>query len=87
MYLGCRTVDAMPIGPADSPREEETYWDNPIQIIRIKININIIELLTNKLTDSITSRNTSFFLYLIPSLLHDTALVMAGGGLGATSNF
>lgn len=33
-----------------------------------------------------TSKNTSFFLYLIPSDLHDTALVTAIGGRGATSN-
>ena len=30
-----------------------------------------------------TSRNTSFFLYLMPSERHDTALVTVAGGLGA----
>ena len=43
-------------------------------------------LLTSRLTDSMTSRNTSFFLYLRPSDLHDTALVTAIGGRGAISN-
>lgn len=33
-----------------------------------------------------TSRNTSFFLYLMPSDLQDTAFVTAGGGLGAVSS-
>ena len=42
---------------------------------------------TNKFTDSITSKKTSFLRYLTPSPLHETALVKATGGLGApTSN-
>lgn len=40
--------------------------------------------ITNKLTDSMTSKNTSFFLYLMPCPLHDTAFVKASGGRGAT---
>ena len=35
--------------------------------------------LTRTLTDSITSRNTSFLRYLTPSFLQDTALVTAAG--------
>mmetsp|Transcript_27381 Transcript_27381/g.74055 ORF Transcript_27381/g.74055 Transcript_27381/m.74055 type:complete len:220 (-) Transcript_27381:745-1404(-) len=42
-------------------------------------------LLTSKLMDSTASRNTSFFLCLIPSLRHDTALVTAIGGFTCTS--
>lgn len=42
--------------------------------------------LTSKLTDSITSKNTSFFLYLIPSDLQDTAFVTAIGIRGWISN-
>ena len=42
--------------------------------------------LTKRFTDSITSRNTSFFLYLTPSDLQETALVTAIGGRGATSS-
>lgn len=42
--------------------------------------------LTNKLTDSITSKKTSFFRYFKPSVRHDTAFVTAGGGRGAASN-
>ena len=38
--------------------------------------------LTSRLTDSMTSRNTSFFLYLIPSERQDTALVTVAGGRG-----
>lgn len=38
---------------------------------------------TRRLTDSMTSRKTSFFLYLMPSDLQDTALVTVAGGLGA----
>ena len=34
-----------------------------------------------------TSKKTSFFLYLIDSDLQDTAFVRAGGGFGATSSF
>ena len=34
-------------------------------------------------TDSMTSKKTSFFLYLIPSGLQETAFVTAGGGLKA----
>ena len=42
---------------------------------------------TNKFTDSITSKKTSFLRYLTPSPLQDTAFVKATGGLGApTSN-
>ncbi len=41
-------------------------------------------LLTSRLTLSTTSRNTSFFLYLMPSLRHETAFVTAIGGLTAT---
>ena len=37
------------------------------------------------LTDSMTSRKTSFFLYSMPSGLQDTAVVRVEGGLGATS--
>ncbi|BAS73914.1 Os01g0703800 [Oryza sativa Japonica Group] len=37
------------------------------------------------LTLSTTSKNTSFFLYRIPSLRHDTAFVTAIGGLCDTS--
>ena len=38
-------------------------------------------------TLSMTSKNTSFFLYLIPSgSLQETALVTAGGGLGAPTS-
>ena len=40
-------------------------------------------VLTRRLTDSITSKNTSFFRYLMPSERHDTALVTVAGGLGA----
>ena len=44
-------------------------------------------VLTSRLTDSMTSMKTSFFLYLIPSDRHDTALVTVAGGRGApTSN-
>jgi hypothetical protein len=39
--------------------------------------------LTSRLTLSTTSRNTSFFLCLIPSFRQDTAFVSAVGGLGA----
>ena len=42
--------------------------------------------LTNRFTDSTTSRNTSFLLYLILSALQCTALVTAGGGRGAISS-
>lgn len=38
---------------------------------------------TRRLTDSMTSRKTSFFLYLMPSDLQETALVTVAGGLGA----
>jgi hypothetical protein len=41
--------------------------------------------LTSKLTLSTTSKNTSFFRYLIPSDLHDTAFVTATGGLTTSS--
>lgn len=42
---------------------------------------------TKRLTDSITSRKTSFLRYFTPSPLHETAFVKATGGLGApTSN-
>lgn len=37
-------------------------------------------LLAKRLIDSITSRNTSFLRYLIPSDLHETAFVTAVGG-------
>lgn len=37
-------------------------------------------LLTSKLTDSMTSRKTSFLRYRIPSDRHETALVTAMGG-------
>lgn len=44
-------------------------------------------VLTRRLTDSMTSMKTSFFLYLMPSERHDTALVTVAGGRGApTSN-
>ena len=46
----------------------------------------IVYVITNKLTDSMTSKKTSFFLYLMPCPLHDTALVKASGGRGATSS-
>ena len=46
----------------------------------------IFNILTNRFTDSMTSRKTSFFLYLMPSDRHDTALVTAMGGRGATSS-
>ena len=36
-------------------------------------------VLTNTLTDSMTSRNTSFLRYLTPSFLQDTAFVTAAG--------
>lgn len=35
--------------------------------------------LTSRLTDSMTSMKTSFFLYLMPSERQDTALVTVGG--------
>lgn len=38
---------------------------------------------TRRLTDSMTSRKTSFFLYLMPSDLQETALVTVAGGRGA----
>lgn len=38
---------------------------------------------TRRFTDSMTSRKTSFFLYLIPSDLQETALVTVAGGRGA----
>lgn len=38
---------------------------------------------TKRLTASMTSRNTSFFRYLMPSERQDTALVTVAGGLGA----
>ncbi len=41
-------------------------------------------LLTSRFTLSTTSKNTSFFLYRIPSLRHDTALVTAIGGRACT---
>ena len=41
---------------------------------------------TSKLTDSITSRKTSFLRYLTPSPLHETAFVNATGGLGAPTS-
>ena len=51
------------------------------------LNGGTLQVHTSKFTDSMTSRNTSFFLYLIPSERQDTALVTAIGGLGATSSF
>lgn len=42
--------------------------------------------LTSKFTLSTTSKNTSFFLYLIPSDRHETAFVTAIGGLACVSN-
>lgn len=46
-----------------------------------------IIVLTSRFTDSMTSMKTSFFLYLMPSDRHDTALVTVAGGRGApTSN-
>ena len=45
-----------------------------------------IHLPAKRFTDSITSRNTSFFRYFTPSVRHDTAFVTAGGGLGAISS-
>ena len=44
------------------------------------------DLHTSRLTDSMTSRNTSFLRYLIPSPLQDTAFVRATGGLGAPTS-
>ena len=44
-------------------------------------------LLTSKFTLSTTSKKTSFFLYLIPSLRQETALVTAIGGFTATCGF
>lgn len=44
------------------------------------------EILTSILTDSITSRNTSFLRYFRPSDLHETAFVTAIGGRGAISS-
>ena len=41
-------------------------------------------LLTKRLTLSTTSKKTSFFLYLMPSLRHETALVTAIGGRACT---
>ena len=43
-------------------------------------------LLTSRLTDSTTSRKTSSLRYLMPSFLQETALVTAGGGLGAITS-
>ena len=64
--------------------------------VAICINLNkmgaqsLFELLekgrTKRLTLSITSRKTSFFLYLIPSDRHETALVTAIGGRTCTSS-
>mmetsp|Transcript_28823 Transcript_28823/g.73509 ORF Transcript_28823/g.73509 Transcript_28823/m.73509 type:complete len:285 (-) Transcript_28823:647-1501(-) len=42
-------------------------------------------LLTSRCTDSTASKNTSFFLCLMPSTRHDTALVTAMGGFTADS--
>ena len=39
-----------------------------------------------RFTDSITSRNTSFFRYFTPSVRQETAFVTAGGGFGAISS-
>lgn len=55
-------------------------------IIFIIYILQNIKTVTNKLTDSMTSKKTSFFLYLIPCPLHETALVNASGGRGATSS-
>lgn len=43
-------------------------------------------VLTSRLTDSTTSRKTSFFLYLMPSDRQLTALVTAIGGRTCTSS-
>ena len=48
--------------------------------------MNTLILPANRLTDSITSRNTSFFRYFTPSVRHETAFVTAGGGFGAISS-
>ena len=47
----------------------------------IKPNILMVKPLTSKLMDSMTSMKTSFFLYLMPSDLQDTALVTVVGTL------
>ena len=54
--------------------------------LRLRILFSNNSVLTRRFTDSMTSRKTSFFLYFIASDLHDTALVKAGGGLGAASS-
>ena len=54
-------------------------YDDPISKKRDKMRRFA---LTSKFTDSMTSRNTSFFLYLIPSERQDTALVTVAGGRG-----
>ena len=57
-------------------------------IIRIVSDLSTLPCApASRSTLSITSRNTSFLRYLIPSgSLQDTALVTAGGGLGAPSS-
>ena len=47
-----------------------------------KSNEKIKVVPTSRLTDSMTSRKTSFLRYLIPSERHETALVTATGGRG-----
>ena len=51
-----------------------------------KFHIDTLNLPAKRLTDSITSRNTSFFRYFTPSVRHETAFVTAGGGFGAISS-
>lgn len=61
-----------------------TFWES--LFVRYDIDKANI-LLTSRFTDSMTSMNTSFFLYLMPSDRQDTALVTVAGGRGApTSN-
>lgn len=69
-------------------------FDDTMVTAWLEMNILTVQLfmmlwywLTRRFTDSITSINTSFFLYLMPSDRQDTALVTVAGGRGApTSN-
>ncbi len=72
---------------------KEWCWSpSPNQIIwladwgMLSVTTVYLNHLTNRLTDSMTSMKTSFFLYLMPSDLQDTALVTVAGGRGAPTS-
>lgn len=79
-WLLLRTTCYTPLFCGVTPENKEVYTVTSVLSNTANLKQGVP---TRRLTDSMTSRKTSFFLYLMPSDLQDTALVTVAGGLGA----